>query len=183
MRTDPPSEADRGPSRGGLARALRSFAYRGGTLVGSFVIGGFFGFFVIGFGLFMPAPVARPLAFLTTAHFAALGAAWTANLLAPDRTSTRIVATVAAALAAALVYSAIDLLLLLTVATEGSIAASVLGVWIFLGFAAAIATWSLRKPRSSLGRDALLTLFLVVAAVLAIVGTVLVTCTLTPCIP
>ena len=161
---------------------MRAALYRAGVVVSALILGGFFGFFVFGLGLFVPAPVIRPLAYLTTAVFTSLGAAWAANALSPDGTRTRLLAVLGRCVVVGALAAVVDLALLFGSGDEGAAAALVIFAWLGLGLIAAATAWALRVPERPLRRDALVTLAIASGALLFVVGAVAVTCTITPCI-
>lgn len=165
-----------------MGSPIRAALYRAGVVASALLLGGFFGFYAFGLGLFAPAPVVGPLGFLITAAFSALGAAWAANALSPDRTRTRLLAVLGRCLVVGAVAAALDFAVLLATGDEGAGAALVIFGWLLLGLTAAVTSWALRVPEHPLHRDALITLAIALGAVLLVVGAVAMTCTITPCI-
>ena len=121
-----------------------------------------------------------PLAGLLTGVGATLAAAWTATLLAPDRSRTRIGRVLLWAGAAALV--GVAAFYALQAAEVGQNLAARIGPLVVLAAgAAAFGSLRLRRPRGPLRRDALLSLGLLLLIPLAIYGLVGVACLLDQC--
>lgn len=125
---------------------------------------------------------ARPAAALMTALAAALAAAWTSTLLAPDRTRTRLGAvlrwTLAAAFVGLLVFYALRALVF---RAEGPLAGALAPLVVLVAGAAAFAALRNRKPQESLRRDALLSLALLAALPILFFGTIGLACLMDAC--
>lgn len=122
----------------------------------------------------------RPVAALLTAVAAGLGAAWAANLLAPDRSRTRLGPTLAWSMAAAALGLAF--FYALTLPRRGGPFGDALVVLLVLVVAgASLGALRSRRARSALRRDAMVSLALVLALPLALLGTVWLACLFDAC--
>ncbi len=138
------------------------------------LVGGLAGaIFVFPLGLIVAGVIVLPLTMGAAALFAAISASWVATFLAPDRSRSRILPIVAACEAIAGVVTLAILVLRLSPATrlESPSAILVLGL-LFIVPGTSVVTRRLRRPRSGLRRDALLTVGLLVLAVLIVVAAV-----------
>jgi len=135
-------------------------------------------------GLFVPGYTVLPLTVFVAGLFSALGAAWMANLVYPGRSTSDLLAIVGITESAAV----------LRVVALFALTFGLMVVWPFPAFplllvvlalavVSTIASWRFRKAGRSLGRDAWLTLGMIVAALLIVVVAVYATCSLTPCVP
>lgn len=122
----------------------------------------------------------RPVAALLTAIAAALGAAWTANLLAPDRSRTRLVPTLGwSALGAA---AGLVVLYAYTLAQgPGPVGIALVVLFVLVTLGASFGALRSRRPRSSLRRDAWVSLALVLALPGGLYGAVGLACLLEAC--
>lgn len=135
-------------------------------------------------GLFVPGYTVLPLTVFLAGLFSALGAAWMANFLHPDRSSSDLLPIVGfTESAAALLVVAMFALTFGLMVVWPFPAFPLLLVVLALALAGTIASWRFRKAARSLGKDAWLTLGMVGAALLIVVVAVFATCSLTPCIP
>lgn len=135
-------------------------------------------------GLFVPGYTVLPLTFFLAGLFSALGGAWMANVLHPDRSTSDLLPIVGfTELAAALLALAMFVLTFGLMVVWPFPAFPLFFVVLALALVSSIASWRFRKAGRSLGRDAWLTLGIVIAALLIVVAAVFATCSLTPCIP
>ncbi len=121
--------------------------------------------------------VTVPLMMGVGGMFAALGAAWAGNILAPDRSGSRLLAIVGASEVAAALLAVATLGLALALEQTGRSAPDllfpVLAVSLLvLTAGASLATWRFRYQGRRLGRDAVATVGLFAATVLVIVATI-----------
>jgi hypothetical protein len=152
-------------------------------LVVALVCGNIGGVPVLPFGLGVHELVIWPLTFGISAIFAAIGAGWAGNLLAPDHARSRFLPIVGVSEVAATIVTVIAVAgFVLHRATAQDPAQESpffvppiyrfgFGV-IFIALSASAATWHFRTPRSSLGKDVAITMGLVGLAVLVFVATV-----------
>lgn len=135
-----------------LARAPFAVA----TLLASVIAAAAVGFISFSVGLVLMEPyllvVGYPAAGALTGVGAALAAAWTANLLAPDRSRTRLLPVVAASALAGVVGA--FLIVALRTAMEGPMAGSLIPVLLGVALVATVAAMKRRRPRDALRRDA-----------------------------
>lgn len=135
-------------------------------------------------GLFVPGYVVLSLTVFLAGLFSALGAAWTANLLRPDQTTSDLFPIVgyteATALLLVVALSALTFALMVVWPFP---AFPLLFVVLALALVSTICAWRFRKAGGRLGRDAWLTLGMLGGAILIVVLAVFATCSLTPCIP
>lgn len=154
---------------------MKEFVRRAAALVAALICGTFVGMLVLPFGLVVVEPIIFPLTFGIAALFAALGASWAGTLLGSNHTSSRILPVVGVSEAMA---GIVVILFLITAVGEsmlwylGSPAIVLGGVMVLIGLSASWAAWHFRKPVRRIGRDALMTLGLVVSAMVVFVGTI-----------
>src|ERR687886_2019596 len=153
---------------------MREFLKRFGIMVVALLAGNLGGLLVIPFGLVVVEFVIFPLAFAVGALFAAIGAGWVGNLLAPG--GSRFLPIVVASEIAATVV-AVALLVLMARTTPGTLPSPpfvvALGI-ILIALGASWAAWRFRSPEHYMGRDAAITLGLVGLAILLFVATLFV---------
>ncbi len=161
---------------------MKEFLPRTATLVAALVCGTIVGMLVFPFGLVMAWFAILPLTLGTAALFAAIGAAWTATLVAPTHTSSRLLPVVGLSEATAAIVAVVALIpFLVPGAVDSILGNSALG-WvspsiflgismIVIGLVASWAAWRFRTLERRLGRDALLTFGLIGLALLVFAGT------------
>ncbi len=162
---------------------MQEFLRRLGTLIVALLGGNTGGMLVFPFGLVVAEFIIWPLAFVIGAIFAAIGAGWAGNLLAPGR--SRLLPIVGVSVATAAVMTVAVLILMSNylptpgfVAEQAGIApgrlADVVMGMVFIALGASWAAWRFRSPEPDLARDAALTLGLVGLAILVFVATLFV---------
>lgn len=164
--------------------AVRDLTFQVGIFLVALLAGmlGAFPIFVL--GLFVPGYAVLPLTVLLAGLTCALGAGWTANVLRPDASTSDLKRIVAATEAVALLLVVLLFALTFGLAVAWPFPASPLVFTVLaLALAGSVSSWRFRKTQGSLRRDALLTIVLIVLALLAVVLTVSVTCSLTSCVP
>lgn len=135
-------------------------------------------------GLFVPGYTVLPLTVFLAGMFSALGAAWMANLLRPDRSTSDLLPIVGITeSAAALLLVAMFALTFGPMIVWPFPAFPLIFVVLTLALVSTVTSWRFRKAGRSLGKDAWLTLGMVGAALLIVVVAVYATCSLTPCVP
>ncbi len=138
---------------------------------------------VFTFGLVVAELIIWPLTFFIGAIFAAIGAGWAGNLLAPGRTHLLPVVSVSMTIAAAMGVA----VLIVTsnhLPTPGSVAeqagigpgraTNVLLGMVLIALGASWAAWHFRGPESDLAKDVALTLGLVGLAIVVFLATLFV---------
>jgi hypothetical protein len=151
-----------------------------GTLVAALLAGTIGGVLVLPFGLVLVEFVIWPLTFAIAAIFASVGAGWAGNLLAPGR--SRLLPIVGIAEVTGAAVSVLLIVFLLSVRPQSPGEAPTVFVppiflletgVILIALSAAWAVRRFRSPESRLGKDAAITLGLLVVAVLAFFATLL----------
>jgi hypothetical protein len=153
---------------------MREFLKRSGILVVALLGSNLGGLLVIPFGLVVVEFVIFPLAFAVGALFAAIGAGWVGNLLAPG--GSRFLPIVAISEIAAAVV-AVALLVVMARTPPGTLPSPLFVValgMILIALGTSWAAWRFRSPERYMGRDATITLGLVGLAVLLFVATLFV---------
>lgn len=153
---------------------MNAFLWRTGVPVVA-LVAGVIGLAQVASLMLVISPVVTvPLMMAVGGMFAALGAAWAGNILAPDRSGSRLLPIVGAAEAAALLLAVAILGLAVVLDPAGSSAPDplfpILAVSVLiLTTGASLATWRFRYQERRLGRDALATVGLFAATVVVIV--------------
>ena len=150
----------------------------------AFLAAGLVGFFSFAMGLLVGDQVlwyaGYPLAAILTAVGATLGAAWSATLLAPDRSRTDLPRVLAWAVGGAVAGLAV--FYVMTVADVGdTLAARIAPVVVLATAGAAFSALRARKPRASLRRDALVSLGLLLLIPVALYGLIGLACLADQC--
>src|SRR5918911_857527 len=151
---------------------MQEFLRRLGIVVAALLIGNTGAMVVFPFGLVVAELIIWPLSFLIGAIFAAIGAGWAANLLAPGRTHLLPVASVSMAIAAVM-GAAVLILISNHLPTPGRATNVLLGM-VFIALGASWAAWHFRGPESDLAKDVALTLGLVGLAIVGFLATLFV---------
>ena len=162
---------------------MQEFLRRLGIVVAALLIGNTGAMVVFPFRLVVAELIIWPLSFLIGAIFAAIGAGWAANLLAPGRTHLLPVVSVSMAIAAVM-GAAVLILISNHLPTPGSVAeqagigpgraTNVLLGMVFIALGASWAAWHFRGPESDLAKDVALTLGLVGLAIVGFLATLFV---------
>ena len=163
---------------------MRRFFWWLGVPVVTLVIGLICTFPLFVFGLFVPAEVVLPLTVGFATLYAALAAAWLGNLLSPSKTASRILPIVGVSeLAAGILYLVIIALTVNLGVRWPFPIFPVLVIVLGVTLIASLATRRLRRQGRALRNDALTTLGLIALALLIAAGTLVITCSVTPCVP
>ncbi len=144
-------------------------------VIAAALVGGLSGaIFVFPLGLIVAEVISIPLTLGSAGLFAAISASWVATFLAPDRSRSRILPIVAACEAMAGVVTLAIFASRLSPAASRLVSPSfilALGMLVIVP-GASVATRRLRRPRSGLRRDALLTAGWLVLAVLLVAAAI-----------
>ena len=163
---------------------MRRFFWWLGVPVVALLIGLICTFPLFVLGLFVPEQIVLPLTLAVATLFAALTAAWVGNLLSPTKTVSRILPIVGVSeLAAALLYLVMIALTLCLAVRWPFPIFPVLVIVLGVTLIASLATRRLRRQGRALRNDALTTLGLIALALLIAAGTLVITCSVTPCVP
>jgi hypothetical protein len=161
---------------------MKEFLPRAATLVAAVVCGTIVGMLAFPFGLVMAWFAILPLTFGIAALFAAIAAAWSATLLAPNRTGSRLLPVVGLSEATAAIVAVVALIPFLVPGVVDSILGNSALGWVspsiflatsmvVIGLVASWAAWRFRTSGRRLGRDAWVTFGLIGLALLIFAGT------------
>jgi hypothetical protein len=167
------------------AGAALSVVVRQGAIFSAALVGAIVGAVVVfPLALAVPEVVVVPLMMAVAGLYAGLAAAWTANLLAPDRTASRVVSIAGVSVVVGLLLAAGIIMPVLTGLLRWPFPAFPIALGLLvLALFASRASGHFRRPKNSLRRDAWKTLGLVGLSIAVEISTVFVTCSIVPCIP
>ena len=158
---------------------------RQGAIFTAALIGGVVGVaLVFPLALFVPEVVVVPLMMAVAGLYAGLAAAWAANLLASNRTMSRVFPVAGVSVVVGLLLAAGIIMSVLTDLLRWPFPAFPIALGLLvLALFASRASGHFRRPKNSLRRDAWKTLGLVGLSIAVEISTVFVTCSIVPCIP
>lgn len=165
-------------------RAFLRAVWGPAVVAAAFLGAGVVGFFSFAMGLLVGERVlwyaGYPLAAILSGVGATLAAAWTATLLAPDRSRTDLRRVLAWAVGGAV--AGLALFYAMTLAEVGQTMAARIAPVVFLATAgAAFSALKVRKPHGSLRRDALLSVGLLLLIPVALYGLIGLACLVDQC--